>query len=64
MFLVSKEKMIIRLIERCAANFNEVSNTRSRPKTAEQRPKDFIRTTKYRVNGELMWTNINISAKI
>ena len=34
------------------------------PKTAEQRPKELIRTMRYRVNGEPMWTDISISVKI
>ena len=46
-------------------NFNEdPCNTRSRPKTDEQRPKELIRTMRYRVNREPMSTIISISGKI
>ena len=34
------------------------------PKTAEQRPKELTRRTRYPVNKEPMWTNISKSAKI
>ena len=49
----------------CIRHFIEdPSNTRSHPKTAEQIPKEFIRTMRCRVNGEPAWENINISAKL
>ena len=49
-------------------NFNEdPSNTRSHPDNCRKRPKELIRSMKYRVNGKLMRTNIsakNYSDKI